>query len=83
MNKFEEIDRIKEAWNGAIDPHVIKAATEDWDEYPPHVQAVIEAEAKNRGLWEKVLYLRGEKPEFPISSEGNLEGYVCEACKGT
>jgi uncharacterized RDD family membrane protein YckC len=82
MNEFEEIEGIREAWKQEIDPSVIKAATEDWDEYPPHVQAVIEAEAKNRGLWEKVLYLRGEKPEFPTSSEGNLEGYVCEGCKG-
>lgn len=83
IDKFEEIEGIREAWKQEVDPSVIKAATEDWDEYPPHVQAVIEAEAKNRGLWEKVLYLRGEKPEFPISSEGNLEGYVCEGCKGT
>jgi len=83
MNKFEEIDRIREAWKQAIDSSVIKAATENWTEYPPHVQAIIEAEAKNRGLWEKVLYLRGETINEPISKEGNLEGYVCEGCKGT
>jgi len=59
IDKFEEIEGIREAWKQEIGPSVIKAATEDWDEYPPHVQAVIEAEAKNRGLWEKVLYLRG------------------------
>ena len=50
MNKFEEIDRIKESWKQEIDPSVIKAATEDWEEYHPHVQAIIEAEAKNREL---------------------------------
>lgn len=74
---------IVKAWEKEITPYVIKAATEDWEEYSPSVQAIIEAEARSRGLWEKVLYLRGEKPEFPISSEGNLEGYVCEGCKGT
>ena len=83
MNKFEEFDKIKEAWKQDTDSSVIKAATEDWEEYPPHVQAIIEAEAKNRGLWEKVLYLKGKKTNEPISKEGNLEGYVCEACRGT
>ena len=80
INKFEEIDRIREAWKQAIDSSVIKAATENWTEYPPHVQAIIEAEAKNRGLWEKVLYLKGEQIKEPA---GNLGGYVCEGCKGT
>jgi uncharacterized RDD family membrane protein YckC len=83
MNKHEEIDRIIEAWKQATDSSVIKASTKDWEGYPSHVQAIIEAEAKNRGLWGKVLYLRGETANEPISTEGNLKGYICEACSGT
>ena len=77
----QDVSEIITAWKQAVDPDVIKATTENWDEYPPLVQGLIEAEARRRGLWEKVLYLRGEKPEYPISSEGHLEGYICESCK--
>ena len=80
MDKFEEIESVREAWKQDIDSSVIKAATKDWEEYAPHVQAVIEAEVRNRGLWEKVLHLRGEQIKEPA---GNLAGYVCEGCKGT
>jgi len=83
MNEFEEIEGTREAWKQAIDSDVIKATTKDWDEYSSSVQAVIEAEAKNRGLWEKVLSWRGENTNELISKEGNLEGYVCERCNGT
>ncbi len=83
MNNFEEIDRIRDAWEQDIDSSVIKASTEDWEGYPPHVQTIIEAEARKRRLWEKVLYLRGEQANEPLSEERNLEGYVCEGCKGT
>jgi uncharacterized RDD family membrane protein YckC len=83
INEIEEIDGIRKAWKQEIDSSVIKAATEDWEEYPPHVQAIIEAEAKKRELWKKVLYLKGKKTNEPISKEANLEGYVCEGCKGT
>jgi|GEM_PF-663845 len=79
----QNTNEIISAWKQAVDPELIKAAAENWDEYSPSVQRLIEAEARRRGLWEKVLYLRGEKPEYPISSEGHLEGYVCESCKRT
>lgn len=81
MNDSERINELKEAWEQSPDSSVIKAATKNWDEYPSHVQAVIETEAKDRGLWEKVLYLRGEKKNAP--EKGNLEGYFCEGCNGT
>lgn len=77
----KDINELNDAWKHAIDSDVMKAATQDFEEYPPHVQAIIETEAKERGLWEKVLYLRGEKTSEP--KEGNLEGYVCDGCKGT
>ena len=77
----QNVSEIIIAWKQAVDPDVIKATAENWDKYPPLVQGLIEAEARRRGLWEKVLYLRGEKPEYPISSEGHLEGYICESCK--
>lgn len=77
------IDKIREAWKQAIDSDIIKAATIDYGEYSPTAQAVIEAEAKSRKLWEKVLYLRGQKTDESIPKEGNLAGYVCEGCKGT
>ncbi len=79
----KDVNELSEAWKRASDSDVIKAATKDWGEYSPHVQTIIEAEAKNRGLWEKVLALSGEKTSEPTSKEGNLEGYVCEGCKGT
>jgi len=79
----KDVNEISEAWKQTINSDVIKASTEDWEEYPAHVQEIIEAEAKNRGLWEKVLFLRGEKTSEPISKEANLEGYICETCKGT
>ena len=78
-----DIREMEKAWEQEITPALIKAATKDWDEYSPSVQAIIESEARRRGLWEKVLYLRSENPEFVTSTEGNLEGYVCELCKGT
>jgi uncharacterized RDD family membrane protein YckC len=78
-----DINKITEAWKQATDHTVVKAATEDWCEYSHQVQTIIEAESKHRGLWEKVLYLRGNKTEGHTSLGGNLEGYVCKGCKGT
>ena len=83
QNIEDNMSETKQVWEKAVDHDVIKAATEDWTEYPPYAQTIIEAEARNRGLWEKVLYLRGEKINEPISKEGNLKGYICEGCKGT
>lgn len=77
----QNTSEIISAWKQAVDADLIKATVENWDEYSPSVQGWIEAEARRRGLWEKVLYLRGEKPEYPMSNEGHLEGYVCESCK--
>jgi uncharacterized RDD family membrane protein YckC len=82
MNKTKEIDMARAAWKLAIDPSVIKAATENWEEYAPYVQVIIEAEAKGRGLWEKVLYLRGGALKEPISQDDNRKGYICNGCKG-
>ncbi len=76
-----DIKSIKEAWGREADIFVIKAATKDFKDYPPDVQSVIEAEAKYRGFWEKVLFLRGEKPTEPLSESRNIVGYVCERCK--
>jgi len=56
-----DIDKLRAAWKQEIDSFVLKAATEDWGEYPSDVQSIIETEVKDRGLWEKVLCLRGEK----------------------
>lgn len=56
-----DINELSEAWKQAIDSDVIKAATKDWDEYSSSVQALIEAEAKKRGLLKKIIYLGGEK----------------------
>jgi len=59
--------------------NLVRAATDDWDEYPPYVQAIIEAEAKDRGLWKKVLAFGGGRANEPSIKEGNLEAFVCES----
>ncbi|MCX5633325.1 MAG: hypothetical protein NTW93_06610 [Phycisphaerae bacterium] len=69
-NMGSDINELKEAWNRATDSDVIKAATKDWGEYSPDAQIIIETEARNRGLLEEVLALRGEKTSEPISKEG-------------
>ncbi len=79
----KNIDEANQAWKKATDADVIKAATKNLGEYSHYAQAIIETEARYRGLWEKVLALRGEKTSEPISQKGNIEGYVCEGCKGT
>ena len=64
-----DINELKEAWKRAADSDVIRAATEDWEGYSPQAQPIIEAEARNRGLLEEVLALRGKKPGLKPSTE--------------
>jgi hypothetical protein len=73
----KDIIELKEAWKRTTDSDVIKAATQNWEECPARVKDIIEAEAKDRDLWRKALYLRGETKEFPFYN------YSCPACEGT
>jgi hypothetical protein len=66
-----DVDELSESLKRAIDSDVIMAA-KYWGAYSPDEQAIIEIEARKRGLWEKVLALRGEKANEPISKEGSV-----------
>jgi hypothetical protein len=50
MNKDQNLDEIKSQWEQEKDKYVLKAATEDLDEYSPEIQAIIKEEALRRGL---------------------------------
>ncbi len=78
-----DIKSVEAAWKREVDACVVKAATKDLNNYSPEVQSIIEAEAKHRGFWEKVLFLRGEATTEPISENRNIVGYVCDRCRGT
>jgi hypothetical protein len=67
----KDSNELSEAWKRALDSDLLKAA-KDWGEYPHDAQAIIEIEARKRGLWEKVLALRGEKTDEPISKEDSV-----------
>jgi len=55
---------IGKAWKRKhIGSAIIKATAEHWDKYSPSVQAMIEGEARRRGLWERILRLRNENVE--------------------
>ncbi|MBN2317416.1 MAG: hypothetical protein JXM79_26065 [Sedimentisphaerales bacterium] len=57
-----DVDRIEEMWRQqAISPTVIGTTVENWDRLPPSLQATIEAEARRRGLWEKVCHTKADK----------------------
>ena len=67
-----DIGKIHEVWKQQDVPLiVIKVTAENWDKYPPSVQAMIEVEAKRRGLWERILDLREGKTEVSVSAERN------------
>lgn len=74
----QSIDELKKAWETAIEPDVIRAATRDWYEYSSEAQKVIEAEILKRGLSEEVLLIQGE---WPMSARKEGQFY-CEVCKG-
>jgi len=78
-----EPSQLEKKWALATESSVIKSATKNRGNYSPEIQSIIDEEAKERGLWEYVLYLRGEKPKQTVTPEGMLEGFVCEGCKGT
>ncbi len=67
-----DISKIQEVWKQQdVAPTVIKVTAENWDKYPPSAQAMIEAEAKRRGLWVKILDLRDGKTEVSIPAKRN------------
>ena len=62
VTKKNNLDEVEELWRKEPnDDYVLKAATEDKNEYPPKVQTIIEEEAIQRGL----LKNRGEMPISP------------------
>jgi hypothetical protein len=72
-----DVEALRESWKRATDKDVIEAAARAWGEYPECVKDIIEAEARDRDLWRKALWLRGETREGPFCSD------ACPACKGT
>jgi uncharacterized RDD family membrane protein YckC len=76
-------DEEVQKWRHAKDKVLIEAATTKRGKYSIEVQNLIDIEVKQRGLWDYILYLRGEKLQRPVTPEWELEGFVCEACKCT
>ncbi len=49
MGRYKSIQEVKELWRQEPDDNaVFKAATDDIEEYPPEIQAVIKEEAERR-----------------------------------
>ncbi len=65
-----DVNQLREVWKRASDSDVVKAA-KDWAEYSRDARAVIEAEARGRGLWGKTLALMDGKISEPISIDGS------------
>ncbi|HUW17819.1 MAG TPA: RDD family protein [Sedimentisphaerales bacterium] len=52
-----DVRQTAQDWAQAADADVTKAATEDWDDYSPSLQPLIQAEIHRRGLADKVFRL--------------------------
>jgi hypothetical protein len=73
---------MEQAWGRASNAELSKAATKDRTEYSHDTQLIIEVEAKRRGIWDWILYLRGDKQNIPDADQSILPMFVCEVCKG-
>jgi hypothetical protein len=77
------ISEMEQAWSQSSNAQIAKAATKDRTEYSPEARPIIESEAKRRGIWDWILYLRGEKQNTPNTdlNQITLPQYICEMCK--
>jgi len=82
MNHSEErqVEEPIKYWRRVKDGELIESVTRKREQYSPEVQRIIEEEARRRGLWQYVL---SQKEPKPITSDGMLEGYICEKCRRT
>ena len=74
--------KIKALWQGETDEWVLKAATENINEYPPEVRIIIRDEALKRGLLKYDLSKAGVKGlEFEAVKTDKGEDILTESEK--
>lgn len=86
MGKQSDLEEAKRLWQQESDRYVLKAATEDIEEYPPEVRAIINEEAIRRGLLREPLVQSSTAPEEPQvicldAPVGLRKACFCPMCK--
>ena len=77
MGRYKSIQEVKESWRQEPDDNaVFKAATEDIEEYPPEIQAVIKEEAERRRRLNETAEESRKKSRLLKFTWGGVFGFV-------
>jgi len=75
MQKQNTLDEIQKLWEQEIDKYVLRAATEDIEEYPQEVRKIIIEEAISK-LLNSNLKINFVLSKETLSKEDNKDGFV-------